>query len=173
MPRLNQDFSITFFVPSDVFSEICLSKIEKYSFLNFTFTTPLVVSKVTVDLFLSFAIQVPQISRRTDVVVPLNVSTFQIPKNPQVAIWVNVHHLLLGTALFGYKTGNIGKGEKDIISLDAGVRDISAAVFLYHQANFSLLHVIALDHRHAVADAVGGDLQLTDGCGMTADGGVE
>ena len=61
LPLLNQLFSTTCLTPSSPRLEICLSNIEKYSFLNLTVTTPSVVNKVTVLLALSFAIQVPQI----------------------------------------------------------------------------------------------------------------
>ena len=57
----SKDFSKTFYVPSLRFSEICLSKSEKYSFLNFTFTTPVAVKSATVPLVLFLAIQVPHI----------------------------------------------------------------------------------------------------------------
>ena len=41
------------------------------------------------------------------------------------------------------------EGEVDAVSLDARVRDIAVAVFLHHQRDFRLLHVVALDGCHA------------------------
>ena len=57
--------------PSSPRSDICLSKREKYSFLNLTLTTPSVVNKDTVPLSLFFAIQVPQILNNLNILTSL------------------------------------------------------------------------------------------------------
>jgi hypothetical protein len=59
LPRLNQERSTIYFLPSGCLTEIYLSNIAKYSFENLTVTTPEVVSKATSPCALSFAIQVP------------------------------------------------------------------------------------------------------------------